>query len=84
MEIEHEEPIVYRKYDYAWALAVRAEHNDIEAVRAAFENDASANGFDLTRLSCESVEPWIEYDSEETGLRWAGWLAGWLSAKSVA
>ncbi len=43
--------------------------------RCAFELDAKQYGFDLTRYHCAAPEPWSEYKNEETGHRWAGWLA---------
>lgn len=49
--------------------------DDSEAQRNAFEKDAEAYGFDLTRYECAAPEPWSEYASEATGHRWAGWLA---------
>ena len=46
-----------------------------ELVRKEFERDAALYGFDLARFDCPAVEPWSEYKNENTGHRWAGWLA---------
>lgn len=48
-----------------------------EKMREEFEANAKAYGFDITRQSrWTSSNPWSEYASDETGHRWAGWLAG--------
>ena len=50
----------------------------IDPERAAFEADAAAYEFDLTRdngASSITAEPWSEYLDHATGHRWAGWLA---------
>ena len=50
----------------------------LEPERAAFEADAAAYDFDLTRdngTSAIAPEPWSEYLDHATGHRWAGWLA---------
>lgn len=46
-----------------------------EIERENFESDAAQYGFDLTRMKCSVYEPWSDYESSETGHRWAGWLA---------
>jgi hypothetical protein len=46
-----------------------------DETRKAFEADAAPIGFDLTRQSIAVPEPWAEYANENTGHRWAGWLA---------
>jgi hypothetical protein len=51
-----------------------------EVVRPHFERDAGAYDFDLQRLECAAPEPWSEYENNETGHRWGGFLAGWESA----
>lgn len=53
----------------------------IERERALFEADAGSYEFDLTRHQCAVPEPWAEYANEDTGHRWAGWLAA-LSSRS--
>ena len=45
--------------------------------RTAFEADADALGFDLTRHHIpHAVEPWTEYADLNTWMRWGGWIAG--------
>ncbi|MBN9410872.1 MAG: hypothetical protein J0H69_17140 [Burkholderiales bacterium] len=50
-----------------------------QAERLLFEADASPMGFDLARGSAVvqslTPEPWSEYADNNTGHRWAGWLA---------
>lgn len=46
-----------------------------EDERQAFEKDAEAYGFNVTRHQSPAVEPWSEYENAATGHRWAGWLA---------
>ena len=52
--------------------------------REAFEADAAAYGFDLTRFECAAPEPWSEYKDEATGHRWAGWQAARAAALEEA
>lgn len=55
------------QYDSKDSIREKERHN--------FESDAAQYDFDLTRMKCAAYEPWSEYESTETGHRWAGWLA---------
>lgn len=46
-----------------------------EESRKEFERDAEPYGFDLTRVTNLTGEPWSDYLDRDTGQRWAGWLA---------
>lgn len=46
-----------------------------EEERKAFEADAEALGYDLTRGKCQCGNLSCEYEAIDTGQRWAGWMA---------
>lgn len=51
------------------------EQRSREQEREQFEVDAYTYDFDLERFKCAAPEPWSEYKAQDTGHRWAGWLA---------
>lgn len=57
------------------SMTTTNEQSSREQERGAFEADARPYGFSLRRLQCAAPEPWSEYESQETGHRWGGWLA---------
>lgn len=52
-----------------------SEQSSREQEREQFEVDAYTYDFDLERFQCAAPEPWSEYKAQDTGHRWAGWLA---------
>jgi hypothetical protein len=46
-----------------------------EIERQLFEDDAQQYGFDLSKVKNLCGEPWADYADDDTGHRWAGWLA---------
>ena len=60
-----------------WSHHIAASDHAREAERDRFEKDAEPYGFDLTPspLRGKAVEHWTDYEDNETGHRWGGWLA---------